>query len=82
MQCGRRALDDGRSLTAGWHTHPQMEEAWEGVLQGRVRTGPRGQTCDDDLSPCSSGPSPADCRALVHAFIGLGGPRDLPAAVP
>ena len=64
------------------HTHPQMEEAWEGILQGRVRTGPRGQTCDDDLSPCSSGPSPADCGALVRAFFGLGGPRDLPAAVP
>ena len=82
MQCGRRAPDDGRPLAAGWHTHPQMGRAWEGILQGRVRTGPRGQTCDDDLSLCSSGPRPADCRALIHAFFGLGGPWNLPAAVP
>lgn len=44
--------------------------------------GPKRQTCDDNLGFCSSSPSPAGRHALICAFLGLGGPWDLPAAVP
>lgn len=64
---------------------PKDGECWEDVLRGGKECGRhtdrRGMTCDDNVGTGSSCPSSADCYALVHAFFGLGGPRDLPAAV-